>query len=336
MKRWFLCLFLIAVAILAFPFRSPAPLVYRPGEGWSYESPSGKASDWRKLRAKDQLEIAQAAFDKKDYKIAMKAAQRVVTVWPLSDYAPQGQYLVGRCYEERHQDQKAFKSYADLLSKYPKMTNADEIQGRQFEIANRFLAGEWIKLLGYIPFFPSMDKAAEMYHQIVQFGPYGPFGPPAQMDIGAAREKQKDYAAAVDAYEVAADRYSAQPTVSADARYKSGLAWSKQAKKADYDQSAAGQAISAFNDFIALFPDDPRVAEAQKIISTLKLEQAKGNFTVAQFYEKHKHLDAAQIYYNEVRLNAPDTPLADDARKRIDAIQSGKPSAPVPAPAPAK
>ena len=170
MKRWIIRLFLVALAVFAFPFRSPAPLIFRPGEGWTYESPAGKAADWRKLRAKDQLEVAQQAFDKKDYKLAAKAAQRVVTVWPLSDYAPQGQYLLGRCYEQHRQDQKAFKSYDQLLTKFPKMTNADEIQGRQFQIANRFLAGEWIKLLGYIPFFPSMDTAADMFNKIVQFG----------------------------------------------------------------------------------------------------------------------------------------------------------------------
>jgi outer membrane protein assembly factor BamD len=325
MNRWYFRVALVCLAVFLFPFRSPAPLIYRPGEGWSYESPSGKAADWRKLRAKDQLDVAQAAFDKKDYKLAMKAALRVVTVWPLSDYAPQGQYLVGRCYEQRKQDQKAFKSYDQLLSKFPKMKNAQEIQGRQFEIANRFLAGEWIKLFGYIPFFPSMDKAAEMYGDIVKFGPYGPYGPQAQMNIGAAREKQKDYQLAVRAYETAADRYSAQHEVAANARYKAALAWSKQARKADYDQSAAGQAISAFNDFMALYPDDPRIPEARKIITSLKLEQARGNFSIAQYYEKNKHWDGALIYYNELVLNAADTPLAEQARQRIEAIQARRP-----------
>ncbi len=325
MNRWYVRVALVLLAVLLFPFRSPAPLVYRPGEGRSYESPSGKVAEWRKLRAKDLLDVAQAAFDKKDYKLAMKAALRVVTVWPLSDYAPQGQYLVGRCYEERRQDQKAFKAYDQLLSKFPKMKTAEEIQGRQFEIANRFLAGEWIKLFGYIPFFPSMDKAAEMYGDIVKFGPYGPYGPPAQMNIGAAREKQKDYQLAVLAYETAADRYSAQREVAATALYKAALAWNKQARKADYDQSAAGQAISAFNDFITLYDKDPRVPEAQKIIASLKLEQARGNFSVAQFYEKNKHWDGALIYYNELVLNAAGTPLAEQARQRIEAIQARRP-----------
>jgi outer membrane protein assembly factor BamD len=322
MNRWHIRVFLVGLALLLFPFRAPAPLVFRPGEGWTYESPSGKGGEWRKLRAKDQLDVAQAAFDKKDYKLAMKAAVRVVTVWPLSDSAPQAQYLTGRCYEQRKQDEKAFKAYDQLLGKYPKMQNAPEIQERQFNIANRFLAGEWIKLFGYIPFFPSMDKAAEMYGDIVKFGPYGPYGPRAQMSIGAAREKQKDYQLAVKAYEVAADRYAAQPEIAANALYSAALAYTKLAHKADYDQSAAAQAISSFKDFETLYPNDGRLPKAHEIIATLNLEKARGNFSIAQFYEKSKHWEGAKIYYNQVVFDVPDAPLAEQARQRLEAIQT--------------
>jgi TolA-binding protein len=115
MNRWRARVFLVFLVLALFPSRSPAPLVYRPGEGWTYESPSGKEAAWRKLRAKDQLAVAQKAFDDKDYSLALKAARRVVTIWPLSDYAADGQFLVGQCYEARRQDEKAFKAERDAL-----------------------------------------------------------------------------------------------------------------------------------------------------------------------------------------------------------------------------
>src|SRR3974377_2099960 len=101
---------LVAACLLAFPSRAPAPLIYRPGEGWTYE-PVGGEGKWVQPRAKDQLEVAQAAFDKKAYSLALKAARRVVLVWPLSDYAPRAQYLVARCYEATGKEDKAFKAY---------------------------------------------------------------------------------------------------------------------------------------------------------------------------------------------------------------------------------
>src|SRR6266404_9762738 len=155
MKR----LLLIALCVLAFPFRSPAPLIYRPGEGWTYE-PVGGEGKWQMTRAKDQLDVAQAAFDKKAFGLALKAARRVVKVWALSDYAPQAQYLVGRCYEATGKDEKAFKEYQKVLEKQPKIANYQEILERQSVITDRFLSGKWFKLWGYVPFFPSMERTA--------------------------------------------------------------------------------------------------------------------------------------------------------------------------------
>src|SRR5437016_13975637 len=95
MTRGIRLFLVVGFLLLAFPFRSPAPLIYRPGEGWTYE-PVGGAGKWRKTRAKAQLDVAQAAFDKKYYGLALTAARRVVQVWPLSAYGPQAEYLVGR------------------------------------------------------------------------------------------------------------------------------------------------------------------------------------------------------------------------------------------------
>jgi outer membrane protein assembly factor BamD (BamD/ComL family) len=296
-------------------------LIYRPGEGWTYESPGEKAGKWQRTRAKEQLEVAQAAFDKKDYSLALKAARRVVRVWPLSDYAPQAQYLVGRCYEATGKDEQAFKEYQKVIEKQPKISNYQEIEQRQFEIANKYLAGKWFKLWGYIPIFSSMEKTSDMYEKIVKNGPYSDVAPKAQMNIGAAREKQSNYALAAKAYETAADRYHDRPQVAADALFRQALAYNKQAQTAEYDQSTAGQAISTFTDFITLYPNDPRVAQAQKTITTLRTEQARGSFQIAKFYEKYKRWNGAMVYYNEVIVLDPNSPYAGPAKQRIEELK---------------
>ncbi|MHB8519830.1 MAG: tetratricopeptide repeat protein [Limisphaerales bacterium] len=314
---------LIVFGVMILPHRCPAPLVYRAGEGWTYESVGGR--DWHRSRAKEQLEVAQAAFDRKDYSLALKAAQRTVHQWQYSDYAPQAQYLLGRCYAAKGMDEKAFKQYQMLLEKYPKVANYQEVLTRQIEIANRYLAGQWFKLWGYIPFFPSMDKTAKMYADVIKNGLYSEVAPQAQMNIGAAREKQKDYPKAVKAYEQAADRYHEQKKVAADALFKAGLAYKKQAQTSEYDQSVAGKAIATFNDFMALYPDDARSAQAQGIIDTLRIEQARGSCEIARFYEKRKRWKAAMTYYNEAVDKAPNSKYAAEAKPRIAALK--KPAA---------
>jgi outer membrane protein assembly factor BamD (BamD/ComL family) len=320
MNRRLAFLFLVAACVALVPFRAPAPLVYTAGEGWTYE-PVGGEGKWRRTRAKDQMEVAQAAFDKREYNLALKAARHLVKTWPLSDYAPRAQYLAGRCYEAKHNDEKAFKHYQKILEKYPKSENVKEVLQRQYEIAGRFLKGQWFKLWGYMPWFPSMEKTAEMFDRIVKNGPYSDVAPHAQLRIGAAREKQSHYPEAVKAYESAADRYHDRPQIAADAIYRAGIAYQKQAKAAEYDQSMAGQAIAQFTDFLTLYPDDRRVPEAQKLMASLKVEQARGNFETAKYYEKRKKWNGALVYYNEVVLRDPNSPFATEARKRIDTIK---------------
>ncbi len=326
MKRWMIRLELIVICVLAFPYTCPAPLIYTPGEGWSYESVGG--TKWRRTRAKDQLEIAQQAFDNKDYSTAIKAAKRTVSVWPLSDYASKAQYLLGRCHEINGDDEKAFKDYQKLLEKYPKFENYDGVLKRQFEIANKYLAGKWFKLWGYIPFFPSMDRTVEMYQKIVKDGPYSDVAPRSQLNIGAAREKQVSFFNRIDpfreavrAYEVAADRYRDNRKIASEAVYKAGVAYYKQAQKAEYDQSVAGQAIATFNDFAVLYPNDPRVPETQKLIGVLKTDQARGDYAIARYYEGRKKWQAAAIYYNAVGVKDPNSKYAQEAKKHIEAIR---------------
>ena len=316
-------LFLSLAAAVLWPVTCPAPLIYTPGEGWTYEAVGEDTGEWKADKAVDQLAMAKEALEKKNPKLARKAAKRLVKTWPLSDYAPEAQYLVGRAYDEEGKDERAFKEYQKVIETYPTIPQYDEILMRQYQIANEYLAGKWFKLWGYIPFFPSMEKTTAMYKQIIDSGPFSEVATQSQMKIGEAREKQKNYDQAVEAYEEAADRYHDKPEVASDALYKAGMAYYKQAKTADYDQNVADQAINTFTDFQALYPEDPRIEEVNQIIAELRTEQARGSFEIARWYEKKRKYPGALIYYNEVILKDPESSLADEARKRIDAIQQG-------------
>jgi outer membrane protein assembly factor BamD len=327
MNRWSVRFLPVLFLLLFFPFRSPAPFIYRPGEGWTYE-PVGGEGKWQMTSAKDQLDVAQAAFDKKAYRLALKAARRVVRGWPNSDYTPQAQYLVGRCLEETGADELAFAEYQKLLQKHPKLPNFEEVLSRQYAIAGKFLAGRWFRLWGYVPFFPSMEKTADMYSKIVKNGPYSEIAPQAQLKMGTAFENEKtlwftspDYPSAVKAYELAADRYHDRPQVASEALYRAAAAYTKQARTAEYDQTTAGQAITTYTEFGTFYPNDPRVPESLKAIASLKTEQARGDYEIARFYEKYKKWRGAMVYYNEVVVQDPNSPYAAEARVRINALK---------------
>ncbi|MBM3877612.1 MAG: outer membrane protein assembly factor BamD [Verrucomicrobia bacterium] len=320
---------LVALVWLAFPTASPAPLIYRPGEGWTYEPYGSKSGAWQRKNARLQLEVAQGAFEKKDYGLAAKCANHLLAKWPESDFAPQAYYLLGRCLEAKGKDEQAFQSYQNLIEKYPKVDNYQEVLKRQFEIANRYLAGQKFKIAGLVPYWADMDKTAALYEKVIKNGPYSEVAPQAQLNIGAAREKQtrflnndEPFIQAVKAYEKAADRYNDNKSVAADALFKAGQAYAKQARTAEYDQSAAAKALAAFTDFTTLYPGDARVPEAQKAMATIKTEQARGALTIARYYDKQGRRAGALVYYNEVLIKDPNSPYAIEARARIETLKA--------------
>ena len=320
MHRRFGSLLIVIACVVLFPLRAPAPLYYVTGEGWYYE-PYGSNYKWQRSRAKEQLDVAQQAFNNADYDTTLHAAHRILRLWPLSDYAPDAQYLVGRSLEATGMDEAAFKAYQNIVDKYPRSTHYDDVLWRQYAIANRFLGGQWFKVLRYIPLYPSMEQTAQLFDKIVNNGPYSAVAPHAQLRIGAAREKQKNYPDAVKAYAIAADRYYNQPTIASDALFREGLSYARQAAKAEYDQNTAVEAIARFTDFITLYPEDKRVPRAQKAIALLKTEQVRGNFEIARFYEKSRKWNGALVYYNEVLQLDPNSPYAASARQRIEALK---------------
>lgn len=319
MKRAFVLVVATVLGLLLLPVRIPAPLVYVPGEGWTYETPGG--AKWQRARAEDQLKVAQEAFAAGKFKLATKAARRVVSRWPNSDHAPDAQYLLGQSYELRTRDERAFKEYQKLVEQYPKYDQFDTVLVHQFEIANRFLAGQKFRLWGLLRLYRSMEKTAEMYAKVIRNGQYSRIAPQAQLNIGVAREKQKDYFLAVRAYEKAADLYADNAVIAPEALYRAGMAWYKQARTSEYDQSAAGSAIDTFTDFTILYPDDPRVPELRGYIAAMREEQARGALRIARYYDKRRKVDGAKVYYNEVLRLDPSSEYAGTARQRLAALK---------------
>ena len=287
---------------------------------------------WRRDRAKAQLEVAKEAAVKGDWKIAYKAARRTVHEWQLSDYAPEAQELVARSFEERGDDERAFREYQKLLRYYPQNVDYDEIQRRQVEIADRFLNGKRFKLWGKIPLYRSWKKTAEMFQEVVDVGPHSDVAPAAQMKVGEAWEKEarsfqisekerhKDYGRAVNAYKIAFEEYQDRDDIAAEALFKKGESYEQQTKDAEYDQEVTLRAIHSYEDFIALYPYNPRTVEANKRIIEMKTEQARGSITVAEFYEKRKKWKGAEIYYNEAVKLAPDSEHGIKAKARLAEI----------------
>jgi outer membrane protein assembly factor BamD len=304
---------LLTAFVFAFlmPTESPAPLIWRKGEGWTWERVGSKTA----TNPADQLKLAQALQAKRDYRGAIDGYRRVIRRWPQSSSTQDARLgladslcAIGYYYQ-------GYKEYQTLIEKHPNTTHFDTVLQRQFEIGNLFLAGARQKAWG-VRWFPSPERAIEVFETVVKNGPYSKVAPAAQYRIGIAYEQQNDYLAAVHAYEKLEERYPKDP-LAESAQFQIGYAYKKESVRAEYDQNSANQAIAAFNDFLLRYPGSDKGPLVEKYLTAMKEDQAKGLYNIGSFYEKMEKYKSALIYYNDVIEKNPRSDWATQAKLKV-------------------
>ena len=314
MKKSFLLLF--AVYLLSAAACPPvfAAWVWSPQTGWV--GPSGAVKD----TPEEQLVYSVSFFEQKDYKRAIKEFKKLVKAYKESHEAAEGQYYLGRTYEEDGDAYQAFKEYRKTIQVYPSTKRFDEILQHEFELGNQFLAGKKRKVFGMASLLPARDKAVEIFQAIVEDGPFSEQGQLAQYKLGLAHMALGDYENAVTAFEGIISRYPDSPLVD-DARFQIAQASLKGTFKSDYDQSPTDLAIRELTAFVKEYPESELNADATTRLSELKERRAAHEYQVAQFYEKRGHKESASLYYEAIAQQFPQTALGPKAAARMQVLQ---------------
>jgi outer membrane protein assembly factor BamD len=292
-----------------------ATLTWRPGEGWSDES-GGEVSA---SSSRDQLELAHKLEAEGQRDSALKAYKGLLRRWPLSFFAPEAQFRMGKILEDEGDFYTSFTAFQKMVTKYPSSEFFEQALNEQYRIANLYLAGE-PQRIWKIPIGPSMEKTIEMYERIIKNAPYGNYAPQCQFNIGLAREKQRKFTDAVDAYQKVLDNYPTS-SVASNAQYQIGYAWMTSSTSGDYDMGAAKKAVNAFQDYLVRYPTSDKATQAQENITKLGTKQTQGAYDIAKFYETQHDNRAAFIYYNEVVREDPSSQQAAQAKKRIQELR---------------
>src|SRR5215471_19304654 len=309
---------LILIAVVFFvPELSWASIIFRPGQKAEYVAPgeeeiSGNAAEiWQ---------TAQTAEKENNLKRAIKAYKTLVKRHPKDALAPNAIFRAAQLQEQTLQYTPAAESYLHVVERYATSPHFDEAIEGQFRIGEIYLNGKKLKVLG-IPVASALDRAVTIFANVVRTAPYGTYTARAQFDIGLAREKQGANDAAIQAYQAVVDKFPNEP-IAVDAQYQIGYIWFTAAQLGTNDAAAAGNAKTAFQDFLFHYPKSEKAAQARKNLDILEHKQTSNSYKVAKFYDKQKYYRAAVIYYNEVIRQQPGSKESDEAQKRIDLLRA--------------
>ena len=328
----------VLLGLLLLPFTSArADLVWNAQTGWNIEG--GAFSGLSGEEGRNALALmneARRAEEDGRLRHAAKVYEKVALKYPNSIYSPEALYRAAHAFLLRKEYYRSFGDFQGVLNRYPNTKRFDEIIGEEYHIASALLDGARNRILwGLMPGFTGKERAIGYFETLLQNAPYSDYAPLALMNVANAYLKQKDWEAAIDALDRMINNYP-QSLLAPDAYLKLAQANRDLVDGPYYDQSATRDAITYFEDYMILFPNDPNVPVAEKGRADMKTVLAQSKIKMADFYfYKRSNYVAARVFYNEAITAYPDSEVAALARKRLAEVEAKAAGKPVPAEAPA-
>ena len=305
-------------ALLIFPARSAADLVWSPSTGWRVEG--GALADLAGPEGRSALDLmnkARTAEEAHSYRSALGLYAKVAKKYPNSVYAAEALYRSGSIRQQRHEYFRAFDAYQQMVSRYPASEKFSQVIGEQYRVASLLLEGKRNYMFGVIPGMKNREKSLEYFEQIVANAPFSDYAPLSLMNVARGHQKLGNSEEAIDALDRMINSYP-RNVLTPDAYLKLAQTHGSLVAGPAYDQASTKEAITYYEDFMILFPGDPGVGSAEKGLGDMKRVLALSKMTIADYYyDKRRNYKAAKVFYNEAITVYPDSEVAAKARARL-------------------
>jgi outer membrane protein assembly factor BamD len=301
-----------------------AELVWNPQTGWRVEG--GALSGMSGPEARNALELmnkARAAEEQGGNISALRSYAKVTKKYPNSIYAAEAYYHTAKLRLARKQYYQAFDAFEQILIRYPNTRRFSEIIGEQYRIASALLDGARPRIMwGLLPGMRNRARAIEYFESILAFAPYSDYAPLALMNVARGHLKQRNTEEAIDALDRMINSYP-QSLLAPDAYLKLGQTHALLVEGPYYDQGSTKQALTYFEDFMILFPNDSSIPTAAKGLDSMKQMLSESKMKIGDFYfYKRSNFTAARVFYNEAITAYPDSPVAKRAKQRLAEVEA--------------
>jgi outer membrane assembly lipoprotein YfiO len=321
-----ICLFCLAAGA------ARADLVWHPDTGWQVEGGALAGVSGRDGRnALELMNKAREAEERGSTRSAIRAYRKVAKRYPSSVYASEALYRTGKLYLQRKQYFKAFESFITVTTQYPNTKYFNDIIGEQYRIASLLMDGARNRYWGVIPGFKNPTRAISYFELVVQTAPYSDYAPIALMNAARGYMREREHEYAIDALDRMINNYQSS-LLAPNAYLRLAQTHSRLVEGPNYDQGSTEEAITYFEDFLILFPNDENVPSAAEGLDAMKVVLSESKIVVGDFYfHKRNNYAAARVFYNEAITAYPDSEVAEKARRKlaeVDARANNQPPPP--------
>jgi outer membrane protein assembly factor BamD len=299
------------------------PLNWFSGSGDSASAEIVPAKQIMENEATPLLEKGREKFERGQYYTANRLFKKIAKKYPLTQAAGKARFLSARIYMQRGKFVHAHDRLQEIVFNNPDYPNFEKVISAQFQCATALMEGARSRILFIFPGFRQYGEAMKQFEFVVANAPYSDYAPLALMNIALIAEKENEPELAIDALDRLINYYP-QSILAADAYYHLAKTFSDLVKSHEYDQGSTRQAISYYEDFLALFPENPNVGEVEANLAQMENLLAGSRLELGNFFYLYRNNNTAALtFYNEAITIAPESEAADEARERIKNIEAG-------------
>jgi len=162
--------------------------------------------------------------------------------------------------------------------------------------------------------------AEKLFQEVRRQYPYSRFAPLADLRMADCQFIQGNHAAAAVAYQQFIRKYPTHEETHY-AAFRRGLSfvemipgdWLITPPPHERDQAATRDARAALGSFLGTYPRSPHRERARELLAEVENALVRHEIYVARFYRSRKHLKAAAVRLEGVRVSFPDASLVPDA-----------------------
>ncbi len=274
-----------------------------------------------------QKKTVLGVFEVTGYKEGLEIMERISEQAPDTPIGTEATVAMAQQYEEKGDFNKALRIYEKLLTEQPDSDFRDQVMDRQYAIATAYLGGQKkrvlrvIKLKGYSEGVRIMEKITDRAGLDTQMGLN------ASIAVAEHYERKKEFNASYLKWWEISSQYQAGKT-GRDALLN--MARCKHAaynnhpehKRPFYDASSLSIAKSCYEKFKLLFPAGTEEIDVDEVLKEINEQLAYKQFSIGQYYQRTGNKKSANLYFDMVVSDWPDTKAAEMA-KEILSVNSG-------------
>jgi outer membrane protein assembly factor BamD len=299
------------------------PLTWFSGTDSSDNSGYIQAKQLMEEEARVRLEKGRDKYERGHKMSAKRIFKKIAEKYPLTLAAGEARYLHASIEMENGRFARAHKRLQEIIFNNPDFPDFEAVIGAQFQCATALMEGARSKFLFILPGFRQYGEAIKQFEYVVANAPYGDYAPLALMNISIIAQQQNEPDLAIDSLDRLINYYP-QSILASDAFYHLAKTFADLVKSHEYDQGSTRQAISYYEDFLALFPENPNVGEVEANLSQMQNLLASSRLELGDFFYLYRNNNTAALtFYNETITLASESEAADEARERIKAIEAG-------------